>query len=130
MNEDSIFLDFKLIIKGQDQIYHFSGANAWYEMDINADSIDVIVLKQNYIPTVYRLYCNGYLQNKIISQNTEYAPTYHKVHVGRDVTDERENGIVVVNTGKKLNLKAKKEIQIKNGFTVESGGTFEMDVEE
>lgn len=130
MNEDSIFLDFKLILKGQDQIYHFSGANAWYEMDINADSIDVIVLKQNYIPTVYRLYCNGYLQNKTISQNAEYAPTYHKVHVGKDVTDERNEGTVVVNVGKKLNLKAKKEIQIKNGFTVESGGTFEMNIEE
>ena len=28
-----------------------------------------------------------------------------------------------------LKLKAKKEIMIKNGFSVESGGTFEMDIE-
>jgi hypothetical protein len=29
-----------------------------------------------------------------------------------------------------LKLKANKEIMIKNGFSVESGGTFEMDIEE
>jgi len=37
---------------------------------------------------------------------------------------------VVVSSGKSLTLKANKEIQIKNGFTVESGGTFEMNIEE
>jgi peptide subunit release factor 1 (eRF1) len=36
---------------------------------------------------------------------------------------------VVVSSGKTVTLKANKEIMIKNGFSVESGGTFEMDVE-
>ena len=34
-----------------------------------------------------------------------------------------------VGSGKTVTLKANKEIMIKNGFTVESGGTFEMYVE-
>ena len=35
---------------------------------------------------------------------------------------------MVVSSGKTVTLKANKEIQIKNGFSVESGGTFEMDI--
>jgi hypothetical protein len=37
---------------------------------------------------------------------------------------------VVVSSGKSINLRANKDIMIKNGFSVESGGTFEMDVEQ
>ena len=36
---------------------------------------------------------------------------------------------MVVSSGKSLNLKANKDIMIKNGFSVESGGAFEMDIE-
>ena len=35
---------------------------------------------------------------------------------------------MVVSSGKSLILKVNKEIQIKNGFTVESGVDFEMDI--
>ena len=44
-------------------------------------------------------------------------------------TGKKPVGNVVISSGKSLNLKANKEIMIKNGFSVESGGTFEMDVE-
>ena len=44
-------------------------------------------------------------------------------------TDKKPVGNVTVGSGKTVNLKANKEIMIKNGFSVESGGTFEMDVE-
>ena len=37
---------------------------------------------------------------------------------------------MVVSSGKSLILKVNKDIMIKNGFSVESGGTFEMDVEQ
>ena len=45
-------------------------------------------------------------------------------------TDKKPVGNVSVSSGKSLILKANKEIMIKNGFSVESGGTFEMDVEQ
>jgi len=45
-------------------------------------------------------------------------------------TDKKPVGNVSVGSGKTVTLKANKEIQIKNGFSVESGGTFEMDVEQ
>ena len=35
---------------------------------------------------------------------------------------------MVVSSGKTVTLKANKDIMIKNGFSVESGGTFEMDI--
>ena len=43
-------------------------------------------------------------------------------------TDKKTVGNVSVGSGKTVTLKVNKEIQIKNGFTVESGGTFEMDI--
>ena len=43
-------------------------------------------------------------------------------------TDKKPVGNVSVGSGKTVTLKVNKEIQIKNGFTVESGGTFEMDI--
>jgi len=45
-------------------------------------------------------------------------------------TDKKPVGNVSVGSGKTVTLKANKEIMIKNGFSVESGGTFEMDVEQ
>ena len=44
-------------------------------------------------------------------------------------TDKKPVGNVTVGSGKTVTLKVNKEIMIKNGFSVESGGTFEMDVE-
>ena len=43
-------------------------------------------------------------------------------------TDKKPFGNVSVSSGKSLILKANKEIQIKNGFTVESGADLEMDI--
>ena len=43
-------------------------------------------------------------------------------------TDKKPVGNVTVGSGKTVNLKANKEIQIKNGFIVESGVDFEMDI--
>ena len=43
-------------------------------------------------------------------------------------TDKKPVGNVSVGSGKTVTLKANKEIMIKNGFSVESGAEFEMDI--
>ena len=43
-------------------------------------------------------------------------------------TDKKPVDNVTVGSGKTVTLKANKEIQIKNGFTVESGADLEMDI--
>ena len=45
-------------------------------------------------------------------------------------TDKKPVGNVSVGSGKTVTLKVNKDIMIKNGFSVESCGTFEMDVEQ
>ena len=44
-------------------------------------------------------------------------------------TDKKPFGNVVVNSGKSLNLKANKEIEIRNNFEVPLGSEFSIDVE-
>jgi hypothetical protein len=94
-----------------------------------SDSVVVTLKKQNYIPKVYILYSTDYIQNHTFNQNYTDNGYYQYIHVGRNVTDKKPVGNVSVGSGKTVTLKANKEIMIKNGFSVESGGTFEMDVE-
>ena len=60
-----------------------------------------------------------------------FSPSdYEYIYVGRNVTTKEDIGNVTVKQGSSLKLKANKEIMIKNGFSVESGGTFEMDIKQ
>ena len=95
----------------------------------NLDSIDVVLMKENYVPLHITLR-SKYIQNETYENGIENVNNYECIYVGRDVTTDKPVGNVVVKQGSGLKLNAKKEIKIKNGFSVESGGTFEMDVEQ
>ena len=90
---------------------------------------EFVITKQNYVPTLFTPFkTTKYVQNETISENTIHTG-YDYIKVGRNVDITKPFGNVVVSSGKSLNLKAKKEIEIRNSFEVSSGSEFIMDVE-
>ena len=90
---------------------------------------EFVITKQNYVPTLFTPFkTTKYVQNETISENTIHTG-YDYIKVGRNVDITKPFGNGVVSSGKSLNLKAKKEIEIRNSFEVSSGSEFIMDVE-
>ena len=108
----------------------YQSLNGNYSIPIsNLDSLEFVLTKQNYIPIKIKYYRNKYIQNETILQNTTYKSNCGYIFLGRNVSEMKPYGPVTIASGKELKLKAQKGVMIKNGFKVESGGTFEMDIE-
>ncbi|MBP3764365.1 MAG: hypothetical protein J6H19_01110, partial [Bacteroidaceae bacterium] len=101
-----------------------------YELPMmSKDSIEFVLTKQNYIPTLFTPFkTTKYIQNETISENTSHTG-YDYIKVGRNVDITKPFGNVVVSSGKSLNLKANKEIEIRNNIEVQSGAELIIDVE-
>ena len=99
-----------------------------FETEIIDDSIEIVVTKQGYKPLYLKIFKTAYIQNQTIQENISYISNYSNIFVGRNVTDTVPYGPVQIESGKKLILKPKKEIMIKNSFEVPLGAEFEMDI--
>ena len=125
--------DFYVYVEKDNKLYRYMIGNGFsFEMD--CDSTEFVIMKEGFVPKRVKMYSTLYLQNKTYNTNTNYS-NYSRIFVGRDVYNDavgcilNEDGDVIVTSGAKLSLKAKNQIQIKNGFKVESGGVFEMDID-
>ena len=101
-----------------------------YELPMmSKDSIEFVLTKQNYIPTLFTPFkTTKYIQNETISENTSHTG-YDYIKVGRNVDITKPFGNVSVSSGKSLNLRANKEIEIRNSLEVETGAEFSIDIE-
>ena len=96
---------------------------------MSKDSIEFVLTKQNYIPTLFTPFkTTKYIQNETISENTLHTG-YDYIKVGRNVDITKPFGNVSVSSGKSLNLRANKEIEIRNSLEVETGAEFSIDIE-
>ena len=118
----------RLYLITEDKLYEPNADNG-YAIYTESDSIEFVLMKQNYIPLHVKIFRTRYIQNETIQNNTMYTSNYDYIYVGRNVTSELSEGPVSVVSGKKLELKAKKGVMIKNSFEVSSGSEFIMDVE-
>ena len=116
-------------------LYYGTNDEEWYKsatpliVDIaGIDSFDVVLLRQNYIPQITRYYSSKFIQNKTLTETDNIDGEYQYIYVGRNVTDKKPTGNVVVSQGKTVTLKAQKGVYIKNGFTNPLGSTFEIDI--
>ena len=119
----------RLYLITEDKLYEPNADNG-YAIYTESDSIEFVLMKQNYIPLHVKIFRTRYIQNETIQNNTMYTSNYDYIYVGRNVTSELSEGPVSVVSGKKLELKAKKGVMIKNSFEVSSGSEFIMDVEQ
>ena len=95
----------------------------------NTDSVEFVLTKQDYIPVHIKIFRSKYIQNDTINQDTEYTTNYDYIYIGRNVTENKPQGKVVIISGNSLTLKAKKEIELKNSFEVPLGAEFSIDIE-
>lgn len=88
-------------------------------------------MKSGYVPTYLKLYDDAYIQNKLITTDTEVFG-YYMIKVGNNVYDGPLNcstGNVVVTTGNRLTLEARSKVLLDTGFRSEDGedgGEFEV----
>lgn len=120
--------DTKIYVLSTGKLYETAGMT--YELPMmDKDSIEFVLTKQNYVPTLFTPFkTTKYIQNETISENTMYSG-YDYIRVGRNVDITKPLGNVVVNSGKSLNLKANKEIEIRNNFEVPLGAEFILDID-
>ena len=124
--------DFYVYVEKEDKLYRYMIGDK-FPLSIDCDSTQFVVMKQGFVPKRVKIYSSLYLQNKTINTNTNYS-NYSRIFVGRNVYNDavglelEEDGDVIINSGAKLSLKANNQVLIKNGFKVNSGGTFEMDI--
>lgn len=128
--------DFYVYVEKDDKLYRYMIGDK-FPLNVDCDSTEFVVMKQGFIPKRVKVYSSLYIQDKTFpTSSTTNISNYSRVFIGRDVyndaigMDVESDGDVIVSNGARLSLKAKNQIQIKNGFKVESGGTFEMDIEE
>ena len=111
--------------------YYYSFKNlptTYYINEISSDSMIITFHKKNYFP-IQKSICNGiYIQNTILEQ----TPTLqtNRLFVGHDVAPWKTRGNVIVSSSNSpINLKASKEVYIKNGFSVPLGSNITITIE-
>lgn len=101
-----------------------------YVLETEEDSIQVALMKWNHVPRLFDIESHYYIQNRPnYNGDTKYENrTRPYLSIGRDVTNLKQFGNVNLVSGKTYSFKAKKEIQIKNGFSCPSGVGFTLDI--
>jgi hypothetical protein len=102
--------------------YHSSVDSNQYSFSLpsNCKNYTVAVTKHNYIPYIAPLY----LQNESVS-GTHYVHT-NDVHMGSNVTMEKQTGDFVITSSADVTLEPIGEVTLDAGFKVDLGGKFEI----
>ena len=102
--------------------YHsmINSNQASFSLPSNCKNYTVTVTKHNYIPYIAPLY----LQNESVS-GTHYVHT-SDVHIGSNVTSEKQSGGFVITSGADVRIEPIGEVTLNAGFRVELGGEFEI----
>ena len=96
--------------------YH--GTNISYQTP--SDDVIICVSRHNYIP--YITNANIYIQNETINNNKTYLGNV--VKVGRNVTDKKTQGDVIVNSGN-VSITAK-GVEMQSGTKISKGAVFRI----
>ena len=88
---------------------------------------EIIIQKHNCRPVHTYLYYKNhdvFLQNQTLLSDKTF--TGRNIYAGKNVTSEFPSGNYTVKSGKKLVLDAKNEVTLSGEFSVEKGGTLEI----
>lgn len=88
---------------------------------ITSYDVNVCISRHNYVP--YITNANVYIQNEAITDNRKYLGNI--VKIGRNVTDRRAQGDVVVNSSN-VSIKGK-SVELQSGVKVSKGATLKID---
>ena len=91
-------------------------------MSINAQ-LNLCITCPNYIPYQRTINNATYIQNETISEDQHIIS--QETYIGRDVTDNRPIGSVIINRGNVVINKGNR-VLIKNDFEVKNGASFEI----
>ena len=99
-------------------------------LETEEDSVQVVLMKRNYVPCFFDLESHYYIQNRPNYSGDSFLDyrTRPFLSIGRDVTGLKQYGNVNLVPSRSYEFRAKKEIQIKNGFSCPSGAGFTLDI--
>lgn len=118
--------DCKICVKGNEEDHNY-----YYDVEENINSFSfsgigergtVCITKPGYIPYIASYGQTVYIQNETESHDIHIIA--NEVNIGRDVTNTKTHGPVVIESGK-TNIKSNQVI-IKNNFEVKKGASFEI----
>ena len=102
---------------------HLTGT---FTFEYNDCDYEIIIQKHNCRP-IYKTLTNAhdiYLQNQMQTADKSYNG--RNIYVGKNVTTEIPAGDYVVKSGANLELNSTGTVTLSGGFTVEKGGTLEI----
>ena len=94
-----------------------------YTFNNITDDCMVCITKPGYIPFIGRVGNSVYIQNEAISGDLDIIAG--TAYIGKDVTNERPEGSVEIDSGK-TSIKFINDVIIKNDFEVKNGATLEI----
>ena len=82
----------------------------------------LVICKEGYIPFIYG--------DRVYVQNQEFRGTStvkgENISIGRNVTDDKPEGDVIIRSGANVTFEAGNEVVIESGFTLEKGAVMEI----
>ena len=90
---------------------------------LNCDTLSLCITCPNYIPYQRTINNVTYIQNETISENRHVIS--QETYIGRDVTDNKPNGSVVIDSGN-VDICRGNATLIKNDFEVKISSSFEI----